>query len=163
MDKENMRFDLGGIAKGYAADAMLGIISSYGITRTSITAGGDIRLGDPPPGRKGWRIAVKTFDKDTPDEILTLANCAISTSGDLHQFVMIDGVRYSHILDPETGLGLTEPIAATVIAPTATLSDPLATAACAAGPENAPALLRKCGATDFRIRTQVADHQRNAD
>ncbi|BCX47320.1 PE-PGRS family protein [Haloferula helveola] len=149
-----MRFDLGGIAKGYAADAMLRTMEKYGVARTSVVAGGDVALGEPPPGRDAWNVGLKTFDKLKPDEVIGLSGSAVSTSGDLHQFVEIDGVRYSHILDPKTGLGLTRPIAVSVIAPSATLTDPLATAACVAGADKAESLVRKSGATDVRIRTQ---------
>ena len=61
---------------------------------------------------------------------IVLANRAIATSGDLWQYVMIDGERRSHILDPTTGVGVLGPVAATVIAPSATGADALATAAC---------------------------------
>ena len=69
-------------------------------------------------------------------------------------------MRHSHILDPATGLGLTERIAVSVVAPTGTLADPLATAACIAGPEQAPEMLRAWGATDFRIRRPPAGDSR---
>ncbi len=154
LDRPGMRFDLGGIAKGYAADRMLGMMRKHGIPRSSVTAGGDIAIGDPPPGRDAWNVGLKTFDPQQPDEVVPLANAAVSTSGDLYQFIEIDGVRYSHILDPETGLGLTDAIAVSVIAPTATLTDPLATAACVAGAEEAKELLKSWGATEFRVRTR---------
>lgn len=131
--RENMAFDLGGIAKGYAADLMLETLGEAGISQALITAGGDIRVGEAPPGREGWNVALKTFDVGKNEEILTLFNAAVSTSGDLHQSVEIDGVSYSHILDPATGLGLTRRIAASVIADEAKLSDALATAACVLG------------------------------
>ena len=131
--RENMAFDLGGIAKGYAADMMLDSLAAAGIRKALVTAGGDIRLGDAPPGREGWKVAVKTFEVTKNVEILTLSNTAVSTSGDLHQSVVIDGVSYSHILDPTTGLGLTRRVAASVIADEAKLSDALATAACVLG------------------------------
>jgi thiamine biosynthesis lipoprotein len=128
-----MAFDLGGIAKGYAADQMLDSLATSGIRQALVTAGGDIRLGDAPPGRAGWNVALKTFDVGKNEEILTLSNAAVSTSGDLHQSVVIDGVSYSHILDPATGLGLTRRVAASVIADNAKISDALATAACVLG------------------------------
>jgi thiamine biosynthesis lipoprotein len=131
--RENMAFDLGGIAKGYSADLMLDSLAAAGIRQALVTAGGDIRLGDAPPGREGWKVAVKTFDVGKNEEILTLSNAAVSTSGDLHQSVVIDGVSYSHILDPATGLGLTRRVAASVIADNAKISDALATAACVMG------------------------------
>jgi FAD:protein FMN transferase len=131
--RKNMAFDLGGIAKGYAADLMLESLAAAGIRQALVTAGGDIRLGDAPPGREGWNVALKTFDLGKNDEVLTLSNAAVSTSGDLHQSVEIEGVSYSHILDPATGLGLTRRVAASVIADEAKLSDALATAACVLG------------------------------
>ena len=151
--REHMSFDLGGVAKGYATDLMLESLAASGISRAMIAAGGDIRLGDPPPGRKGWRIALQTFDPAKPDEVITLANAAVSTSGDLHQSVEIDDVRYSHILDPATGLGLTRRIAASVIADEAKLSDPLATAACVLGSEAGEVLRKLPGVREVKIRT----------
>lgn len=151
--KPGMQLDLGGIAKGFAADRMLAVMVKAGFPRTCIAAGGDLRLGDPPPGKKGWRVGLQTFDEDKPEEVIELIHCAVSTSGDLHQFAEIDGKRYSHILDPATGLGLTERIAVSVIAPTATASDALATAACVTGAERAEALALKAGATRVIVRT----------
>ncbi len=142
----NMRLDLGGIAKGQTADRMLGILKNYGIPSSSITAGGDVRVGDPPPGEKGWKIGVRDFDKLHDSQSLVLANCAISTSGDLQQFVEIDGVRYAHIIDPATGLGITHRAAATIIAPTAAMSDALDAACCIASSEVAEKLASDLGA-----------------
>jgi thiamine biosynthesis lipoprotein len=151
--QKNMAFDLGGIAKGYAADLMLESLFAAGIHQSMIVAGGDIRLGDPPPGRDGWNVAVKTFDLSKRDEILMLSNTAVSTSGDLHQSVEIDGVKYSHILDPSTGLGLTRRIAATVIADTGKLSDSIATAACVLGDDGSEMLKKIPGVREVKIRT----------
>jgi thiamine biosynthesis lipoprotein len=151
--KKNMAFDLGGIAKGYAADLMLESLIAAGLPQSMIVAGGDVRLGDPPPGRDGWHVAVQTFDLKKRDEILVLSNVAVSTSGDLHQSVEIDGVKYSHILDPSTGLGLTRRIAATVIAETAKLSDPIATAACVLGEDGSDLLKKILGVREVKIRT----------
>lgn len=155
LDRPGMRFDLGGIAKGYAADRMLEVMRKHGISRTCIVAGGDVRLGAPPAGRDAWSVGIKTFDPEQPEEILSLHDAAVSTSGDLHQFVEIGGKRYSHILDPATGLGLTRSIAVSVVAPNATLSDALATAACVVGPERAEATARQAGATEVRVRVRV--------
>ncbi|MDB4257779.1 FAD:protein FMN transferase [bacterium] len=129
LTKHGLRLDLGGIAKGYAADVIHDHLAAAGITQTLVAAGGDLRLGDAPPEKDGWEIALRTFAL-TPTGSMTLKNCAVSTSGDLHQHVVIGGKSYAHIIDPQTGLGLTEQKAASVIAPTASLTDPLATAAC---------------------------------
>lgn len=152
LHREQMGFDLGGVAKGYAADRMLESLAAAGITRVLVAAGGDIRLGDPPPGRDGWRVALQTFDPSRPDETRILANAAVSTSGDLHQWVEIEGMHYSHILDPTSGLGFTRRIAASVIAEHGTLSDPLATAACVLGPEAGAALRLLPGVREVKIR-----------
>lgn len=151
--QKNMAFDLGGIAKGYAADLMLESLIAAGLPQSMVTAGGDIRLGNPPPGRDGWNVAVQTFDLNKRDEILVLSNAAVSTSGDLHQSVELDGVKYSHILDPGTGLGLTRRIAATVIADTGKLSDPIATAACVLGNDGLEILKKIPGVREVKIRT----------
>lgn len=151
LHRENMAFDLGGIAKGYAADLMLDSLAAAGIRQALVTAGGDIRLGEAPPGRKGWNVALKTFEVSENDEILTLSNAAVSTSGDLHQSVEIEGVTYSHILDPATGLGLTRRVAASVIADQAKTSDALATAACVLGADGSGALRNLPGVREVRI------------
>lgn len=153
LEKPGMQLDLGGIAKGFAADRMLAVMVEAGFPRTCIAAGGDLRLGDPPPGKTAWRIGLQTFDEDEPEEVVELANCAVSTSGDLHQHVEIAGKRYSHILDPATGLGLTGRIAVSVIAKDAATSDALATAACVAGAGKAEALALRAGATRVIVRT----------
>ena len=151
LQRASIAFDLGGVAKGYVADRMLESLVAADISKAMIAAGGDIRLGDPPPGLDGWRVALQTFDAAKADDVITLANAAVSTSGDLHQSVEIDGVKYSHILDPATGLGLTRRIAASVIADEAKLSDPLATAACVLGPDSAEALRKLPGVREVRI------------
>ncbi len=152
LHRPHMAFDLGGVAKGHAADLMLESLVKEGLPRSLIAAGGDIRAGDPPPGREGWQVALQTFDPVRADEILVLSNAAVSTSGDLHQAVEIDGVRYSHILDPVTGLGLTRRIAASVVADHAGLSDALATAACVLGPDGAEALKELPGVRALKLR-----------
>ena len=126
---ENLLFDLGGIAKGYAADEMLRVIQMHDISSVMIAVAGDIRLGAPPPGRRGWAVGIRTLGAEV-EQVIHVANCAVSTSGDIERYVDIKGNRYSHIIDPGTGIGLTRRIAATVVAPTAVQSDPLATFCC---------------------------------
>jgi FAD:protein FMN transferase len=128
LEQPGMRLDLGGIAKGYACDEAIRVLKEHGIDRALVEAGGDIAASGPPPGRGGWSIAVRGMAQP-----FTLANGGLSTSGDTEQFVEIGGVRYSHVLDPRTGLGLTNPIQVTVLARDATTSDSLATALCVLG------------------------------
>ncbi len=141
----NMQLDLGGIAKGYAADKALEVLKHHGITRALVAASGDIAVGDPPPGQRGWRVAIgapasdfaasETAQPPARSEVgtpfartLLLKNAAVSTSGDTEQYVEIDGKRYSHIVDPRTGIGLTERLQVSVIGRRATDTDAFATA-----------------------------------
>jgi thiamine biosynthesis lipoprotein len=143
-----MRLDLGGIGIGYAVDEALAVLRNHGIRRAMLDASGDIGLGDPPPGETGWKIGIAPLQPEAPpSRYLTVANCAVTTAGDAFQYVEIDGVRYSHILDPRTGLGLTNRSAVTVIAPTCTAADSLDTAVSVLGPQRGLALIEAtCGA-----------------
>lgn len=120
-----MKLDLGGIAKGYAADEALKTVGAFGITSAMVAASGDIAVTAPPPGRDAWRLEIGGLTKDSPRRVLSLKNAAVSTSGDAEQHVVIDGVRYSHIVDPRTGLGLTGRQSVTVVAPKGILADSL--------------------------------------
>lgn len=136
LTRPDMRVDLGGIAKGDAVDEVLRVIAGHGIRSALVDAGGDIGLGDAPPGRAGWVIGVAPLELDArPSVFLSLSNVAIATSGDSWQFVEIDGRRYSHLVDPRTGLGLTDHSSVTVIAPDAITADGLASAVSVLGPK----------------------------
>ena len=111
-----MLLDLGGIAKGYAADEALRVIGTFGITSALVAASGDIAVSKAPPGRDGWRIDIAPLPGATAKRQVVLVDAAVSTSGDAEQFVEIGGVRYSHIVDPRTGIGLTGRRSVTVIA-----------------------------------------------
>jgi thiamine biosynthesis lipoprotein len=124
---ERMQLDLGGIAKGYACDCALHELRKQGITRALIQMGGDIVTGDAPPNTQGWKIEL------VEGGTIHLHNSALSTSGSTEQYVEIDGVRFAHIIDPRTGLGLTKLILARVRAPDGITADSLATAAAVLG------------------------------
>ena len=125
----NMRLDLGSIGKGYSADQAMQILKSRGIDRALVAASGDIAIGNPPPGQRGWKIGIAALGSATNkvSGTVLLHNAGISTSGDTEQFIEINGVHYSHIVNPATGLGLTNRIQATVIGPDATTTDCLDT------------------------------------
>ncbi len=101
-----MMLDLGGIAKGYAADEGLRVIGTFGIKSALVAASGDIAVSRAPPGRDGWRIDVEPLPGSKDPRQVVLVDAAVSTSGDSEQFVEIAGVRYSHLVDPFTGIGL---------------------------------------------------------
>jgi thiamine biosynthesis lipoprotein len=123
-----MRLDLGGIAKGYILQEALGTLRAHGVSRALLEAGGDVVVGQAPPGRRGWHIEVPLDDAEFMARASALTNAALSTSGPTAQFVEIEGTRYSHVVDPRTGLGLTNGFTAHVIAGDAATADALATA-----------------------------------
>jgi len=123
LDEPGMQLDLGGIAKGYAADAALEVLAGLGIHRALVAASGDLAFGEPPPGQRGWKIGL-----DSPSCTLELANAAVSTSGDEEQHLDAAGRRYSHIIDPATSMGLAQPITVTIVARRGVDADALATA-----------------------------------
>jgi thiamine biosynthesis lipoprotein len=141
LTKAGMRLDLGGIGKGYAADEALTVLKAKGLSRALVAASGDITVGDAPPDRDAWVVDIAPISKDRPARQLKLVNSSVSTSGDLFQFVEVGGVRYSHVLDPKTGLGLTGRRSATVVAPTGWQADALTKAASVLAPERALKLI----------------------
>ena len=153
VDRPGMRLDPGGIAKGYAADAALQVLHANGLRHALVAAGGDLALGAPPPGAAGWEVVLAGLESGgtAPDSPLRLAQAGVSTSGDAEQWVEIGGVRYSHIVDPRTGIGVTGHTSVTVVAPDATTSDMLATAASVLGPEEGRRLIDRWPGTSALI------------
>jgi thiamine biosynthesis lipoprotein len=130
LKRAGMKLDLGAIGKGYAADQMLALLRSRGIRAAMVVAGGEVALGAPPPGKTGWRVAVDTPDTVTgnPACALLLHDIAISTSGDAHQYLEVNGRRFSHVINPATGFALEGQSSTTVIARDSTTADALGTA-----------------------------------
>jgi FAD:protein FMN transferase len=137
--------DLGGIGKGFAARAALEVLRRMGIRQALVAGGGDIVVGDAPPEAPSWRIGIGNLENPTgkASRYLGLSNAAVSTSGDTEQYVVIDGKRYSHIVDPKTGLGLTARMSCTVIATDGKTADGLATGLCVLGPERGLPVIEK--------------------
>lgn len=116
-----MELDLGGIAKGFAADQALEVLRARDIDRALIDFGGDLRAGDPPPEKLAWKIR-------------TLSGCEIylddqgaAGSGSNHQVMQVDGVRYSHLISPINGSGKEIQRSVVVIAEDGTTADAIAT------------------------------------
>lgn len=130
LEKPGMQLDLGGIAKGYVAQVALNLIKAEGFKSSMVNAGGDIAIGDAPPGREGWRIGITVTEEREKmiPRLLMLKNVAVATSGDIYRHSDINGKRYSHIIDPKTGIGITTQRNVTVIAKDGITADWLATA-----------------------------------
>jgi FAD:protein FMN transferase len=148
-----MKLDLGAIAKGYAVDEALKELRRCGIKWALVAGSGDIGVSDPPPAKNGWRIELAPLDVSNapPRRFLLLANRALATSGDVFQRLEIDGKRYSHIVDPRTGLGLTDHSLVTVVANDCTTADSLATAISVLGPTAGLKLAKQYPATAVHL------------
>lgn len=152
LPRPDMRLDPGGIAMGYAADEALKVLKQHGVTRAMVDASGDVVCGDAPPDRPGWiiGIAVTGGKGGKPTRYVSLANAALTTSGDTYQFVELNGVRYSHIVDPRTGLGLTNRATVSIVGPDGITADSVATAASVLGTDR--------GAKYVESRADLAGH-----
>lgn len=159
----NMRLDLGSIAKGYAIDEALKVLGSRGIRHALVTGGGDMAASLPPPGRPGWRITLAPLDVTNapPARHVLLKNAGLGTSGDLFQHVEIGGRRYSHIVDPKTGYGLTDHSLVTVLAKDCITANTMATAVSVIGPVEGMKLVEETpGAAMHFVRkpTEMIEH-----
>ena len=142
-DQEGMALDVGAIGKGYAASEALKVLGGFGIRSALVAVSGDLAFSEAPPGERGWRINIHADDSafvGVP-RVLELTNAAVSTSGNSQQHLDTGGQRYSHLIDPSSGMGLTEDITVTVIAPTGLESDGLDTAVSVLGADRGLALI----------------------
>jgi thiamine biosynthesis lipoprotein len=145
VDMPGMELDAGGIAKGYAADEALAVLRRSGVTRALVAASGDLAFSDAPPGKAGWLVGVDNLDSAGQPftRVLLLANAAVSTSGDSQQHTDTGGKRYSHILDPRTGMALTNQLTVTIVASTGIEADATATAVSVLGREKGLTFIEK--------------------
>jgi thiamine biosynthesis lipoprotein len=141
LDQSGMQLDVGGIAKGYAADEALAVLARLGTPSALVAMSGDLAIGEAPPGKRGWTVAA-----GEPARILELSNAAVSTSGDTEQYLDAGGVRYSHIIDPATGMGLTHAPVVTIVARRGIDADALATAVSVLGVERGRVVVERYGA-----------------
>lgn len=155
--KANVRLDLGGIGKGFAADEALTVLKAKGVKSALVAASGDITVSDPPPGKDAWAVDIAPLNKGDNPRRLKLANASVSTSGDLFQYVEIGGTRYSHVLDPKTGLGLTGRRSATVIAAKGWQADALTKAASVLPPERVVKLIDGTDGAAAFVATKATD------
>ena len=151
LTEPGMQLDLGGIAQGYISQKVLQRLKQLGTVHALVDVSGDITIGDAPPGKNGWVIGVNLPENSLElfNKKLLLQNCAVSTSGDMYQFIHHDGKKYSHIINPRTGYGVTTQRNATVVANDAVTADWLATAACILSVRKVKRLAKKVHAEVF--------------
>jgi thiamine biosynthesis lipoprotein len=126
----SLQLDFGGIVKGYAAQKVITYLKSKNVSIALADAGGDIAMSDAPPGKSGWDIGINAPEDELQilNRNLELKNCAVATSGDIYRYIIHDGKKYSHIIDPKTGYGVTSQRNVTVIFKDGAGADWLATA-----------------------------------
>ncbi len=152
LQKAAMQLDLGGIAKGEAAQRAYARLCESGFPYSLIDAGGDIVAGKVPPKVDGWKIAINLPGTDElMNQQLLLQNKAVATSGDLYQYIELNGLRYSHIIDPATGYALTNMRNVTVIADNGSDADWLATACSILPIKQALKLIKKNSSAEVQI------------
>ncbi|HWK07571.1 MAG TPA: FAD:protein FMN transferase [Puia sp.] len=130
LERPGMRLDVGGLGKGFVAQAALDLLAAYGFRTAMVNAGGKIVVGLPPSGKQGWLIGINAPNEkeEILPGLLSLQQISVATSGDIYQYVELNGRRYSHIVNPKTGIGLTRRRNVTAIAANGTQADWLATA-----------------------------------
>ena len=144
LSQRKMRIGLGGIGKGYAANRAAILMQEKGVLGGVVNAGGDLFAFGHQDGGEAWTVGVA--DPSKRDQVLAsleLTNQAVVTSGDYESFFVIDGKRYSHILDPRTGYPVAQLRSVTIICPDAELADALATATSVLGPSEGMELINR--------------------
>ncbi len=141
---EGVLLDFGGIIKGYAAQEVVRILTETGFPSCLADAGGDIAFGNHPPNGERWSIGVSMpyAENQLYDRLFSFENHAVATSGDMYNFVEIDSLRYSHIVNPKTGMGVTHQRNVTVFAQDGATADWLATACSVLTPDEALKLIK---------------------
>ncbi|GAB3757376.1 FAD:protein FMN transferase [Spirosoma pomorum] len=141
LKKPGMRLDVGGIGQGFAIDEGRKVLDKLGVKSALLDIGGDILVSAAPPATTGWRIAVP--DKNGKETTLLLTNAAITTSGDTHRFLLYKGRKYSHIMNPYSGLGIRRFMRVTVLAPDGYRADALTKVFSVARPGERKKMLRQ--------------------
>ncbi|KQS31560.1 FAD:protein FMN transferase [Dyadobacter sp. Leaf189] len=141
LTQKGMRLDIGGLGKGFAAEEALKELKKLGITSAMMDAGGKIVMTNPPPGTEGWNITISNGSDSL--KTIQLANTSLATSGPTYRYMEYKGVRYSHIVDPKTGIGLLFHVRTTAICDGGTISDALATAFSVAGIEKSKKMIKR--------------------
>lgn len=142
--KKAMRLDVGGIGQGFAIDEAMLVLHRFGIHSALIDLGGDILAGDAPPNKDGWQVSIGSGTAgDADTTTINLKHAAITTSGDTYRFLEHKGRRYSHIMNPHSGLGLRHFVRATVLAPDGYQADALTKVFSVAGIRSGRRLLKR--------------------
>ena len=128
LKEKGMRIGFGGIGKGYAADQAKNILKERGVKSGIVNAAGDLVTWGTQPNEKPWTIAIANPNNSlTPFSTLNISDMAIATSGNYEKYAIINGKKYSHTIDPKTGLPVCGIKSVSIICPSAELADAMAT------------------------------------
>lgn len=156
--KNNIAIDLSGIAKGYAVDQAVKALKDHGARNALVDAGGDIFCLGPGPENKGWLIGVRNPRDKSLIGSLVLSDKAVATSGDYQRYFILDGKRYSHIIDPRTGYPVSDkPVSVTVVANDCATADGFATAISLLGLQDGLDLAEKTKGVEALIISEEDD------
>lgn len=128
LKEEGMRIGFGGIGKGYAAERAKLVLLQRGVKSGIVNAAGDLSAWGRQPDGKEWTIGIADPDSARhPFSYINITDMAVATSGNYEKFVMIGGKKYSHTIDPKTGLPVQGIKSVTIISPNAEIADAMAT------------------------------------
>jgi len=162
LSRRNMLLDLGGIAKGFAADLAVQSLKQKGISSGLVAVAGDIKAFGLKPDKKPWIVGIKNpRQKSNDDEIIArvpLSDKAISTSGDYERYFIMDGKRFHHLLIPKSGYPANTCQSVSVIADQGVMTDAFSTAFFVLGPERGLGLAKEMGMDVMIIDSKGALH-----
>jgi len=147
-----MKIGFGAIGKGYAADMARKLLMQKGVSSGIINASGDMNTWGKQPDGKEWSVAITNpMDKNKAFALLPVVDGAVVTSGNYEKFVLLEGKRYTHIIDPKTGYPCSGIISVTVSATQAELADALATSVFVMGKDVGLSLINQLPKTECII------------
>ena len=160
--KPDVTLDLASIAKGYGVDAVAAVIRKNGFSDFLVEIGGEVYAAGVRKDGNPWRIGINRPEKDTaPTQVycaLPLNNMALATSGDYRNYFEINGVRYSHVIDPRTGYPVANGVVSvSILVTTCTIADGLATAVMVMGHEKGLALVNRLPGVECFIVVRETD------
>jgi len=128
LKEEGMRIGFGGIGKGYAAEMAKRLMIQRGVENGIVNASGDLTTWGAQPNGEPWTIGIAHPDaKEQPFSYFNISNISVATSGNYEKYVTIGGKKYSHTIDPKTGLPVSGIKSVTIISPNAEIADAMAT------------------------------------
>jgi thiamine biosynthesis lipoprotein len=160
--RPTVTLDLSSIAKGYGVDQLADVIRKEGYQNYLVEIGGEVFASGYRKDGKPWRIGINRPQIDAAFDdvykVVDLHNKAFATSGDYRNFFVVDGMRYSHIIDPRTGYPVSNGVvSATIISETCTFADGLATAIMVMGADKGLELVNRIDGTEGLIIIEKQD------